>query len=1165
MKTKHVFFYRLFAIFMMVGVVFSMFNSAYAQDTTPETPTTEASSDSDRPLPMLPTVSADKPNEITIEYHSGTGMARYLAPALAGRALAQPFALNDSVSPEESARSFMSEYGKLFGLKDQSQELTVMRAEDRDGQRSHIRFQQTYQGIPVLGGELIVNIDAAKNVLSVSGEILPDIKLDVSPAIDGAEAQQIALVATSKEHGVDVASLTASEPELWVYNPVLVEPWKGPTVLAWRFDVTPVELAPIRQMVLVEASRGAVVLSYNQTDTAKYRATYNANNGISLPGALICTESNPTCAGGDAHAIAAHKYAGHSYDFYFNHHNRDSINNAGMALISTVHFYTNYCNAFWNGSQMVYGDGCNLVVDDVVAHEVTHGVTNYEANLFYFYQSGAINESFSDIWGEFVDLTNGDGNDSTGVRWLMGEDASVGAMRSMSNPPAYSDPDKMTSIYYYTSSGDNGGVHYNSGVGNKAAYLMTDGGTFNGQTVSALGITKVAKIFYEVNSNLLTSGSDYADLYNALYQGCRNLIGTSGITTANCEEVRKATLAVEMHMEPYVGFNPEAVVCAGPKGPADSFSDSFEGGFDKWIFGAVSGASAWTTDDPWGPNTHSGVRVLYGDDGWLNSNSFARIAFPIYIPPYAYMHFYHYFDLESGFDGGVVEYSTNGVTWFDASSMIDSGKNYTGSVSALGRTGYTGFSRGYVSTRLNLGSLAGQSVYFRWRMATDSSVVRWGWWVDDVRIYTCSAWSGGASIISSKPVVAVARPHVGAEVASYNGFSSGSLTSYVPMLFKKAFGGTYNSALYVQNLSSSTTADVSVKYYTSSGTPTCTVNDTISPLSSKGYWLPTVSCLPEGWVGGAVVTSSQNIVTVGRPHVGSEVMTYDGFASGNTTSYLPMLFKKAFGGTYNAAFYIQNVHSSSSATVTIEYYNVAGVLNCTVTDTVAPLASKGYWLPSVGCLSDGWVGGAVVTSIQPIVTVARPHVGSQVTTYNGFTAGSADSYVPMLFKNAYSGGSYKAAFYVQNVQLSKPANITIWYYDSVGALNCTVSDTISPFASKGYWLPSVGCLSDGWVGGAIITSDVDIVAVGRPHIGAQVTTYPGFSAGSANVYLPMLFKDAFGGSYDSAVYIQNTHASTSAIVTVNFYDTNGVLSCTKVDTIQPRATLGYWLPSICNP
>ena len=94
---------------------------------------------------------------------------------------------------------------------------------------------------------------------------------------------------------------------------------------------------------------------------------------------------------------------------------------------------------------MVYGDGF-AAADDVVGHELTHGVTDFSSQLFYFYQSGAMNESFSDIWGEFVDLTNGAGNDSPGVRWLMGEDIPVGgAIRDMQNPPAFGDPDRILS------------------------------------------------------------------------------------------------------------------------------------------------------------------------------------------------------------------------------------------------------------------------------------------------------------------------------------------------------------------------------------------------------------------------------------------------------------------------------------------------------------------------------------------------------------------------------------------------------------------------------------------------------------------------------------------------------------------------------------------------
>jgi hypothetical protein len=203
---------------------------------------------------------------------------------------------------------------------------------------------------------------------------------------------------------------------------------------------------------------------------------------------------------------------------------------------------------------MVYGDGF-ASADDVVAHEMTHGVTEHESNLIYLNQSGAINESFSDIWGEFVDLTNSKGNDDLSVKWQMGEDLppEIGVIRDMSDPTAVGSPpspDRMLSPYYWNHQCDNGGVHFNSGIGNKAAYLMTDGGSFNGKTITGIGITKVAKIFYEAQSHLLTTASDYNDLADALQQACAILTGTDGITGSDCQEVVNAIIATEMNQIP---------------------------------------------------------------------------------------------------------------------------------------------------------------------------------------------------------------------------------------------------------------------------------------------------------------------------------------------------------------------------------------------------------------------------------------------------------------------------------------------------------------------------------------------------------------------------------------------------------------------------------------
>ena len=207
-------------------------------------------------------------------------------------------------------------------------------------------------------------------------------------------------------------------------------------------------------------------------------------------------------------------------------------------------------------------------------------------------------------------------------------------------------------------------------------------------------------------------------------------------------------------------------------------------------------------------------------------------------------------------------------------------------------------------------------------------------------------------ITSDHNIVAIGRPHVGTQVLSYNGFSDGNLTSYMPMLFKNAFGGTYNSAFYIQNVDNSNFASVSIKYYDNAGVLKCTKNDTIAPLASKGYWVPSAACtigsLPATWVGSVTVSSDRTIVAVGRPHIGAEVLSYNGFSGGSLGSSVPMLFKYAFGGSYNSAFYVQNIEASA-ANVRIEFYDSNGYLNCVREESIPALSAFGYWLPSVTC------------------------------------------------------------------------------------------------------------------------------------------------------------------------------------------------------------------------
>jgi hypothetical protein len=165
-------------------------------------------------------------------------------------------------------------------------------------------------------------------------------------------------------------------------------------------------------------------------------------------------------------------------------------------------------------------------------------------------------------------------------------------------------PDRMTSPNYFNGEVDQGGVHFNSGVNNKAAYLMTDGDTFNNVQTTGIGATKVGRVYYDALTTLLTSGSDYADLASALGQACDDLVGTNGFTAANCTQVRNATAAVEMTAQPPAAAAPEAPVCPAGQVANASFSDNLENGTANWTTSSTHiPAAPWSRPDDY---AHSG-------------------------------------------------------------------------------------------------------------------------------------------------------------------------------------------------------------------------------------------------------------------------------------------------------------------------------------------------------------------------------------------------------------------------------------------------------------------------------------------------------------------------------------------------------------------------------
>ncbi len=272
--------------------------------------------------------------------------------------------------------------------------------------------------------------------------------------------------------------------------------------------------------------------------------TFDLNNSTNYNSAVDVT-SNSTNFTSNPTGVQAHFGAEKTYKYYSQKYGRNSYNNTGGVIKSYVSYSSNYVNAFWDGTRMTYGDGDGtnygpLVSLDICGHEITHGVTEYSANLVYSYQSGALNESFSDIFGESIEKFASGTND-----WLMGDDigagGSGGALRSMSNPNAYGDPDTYLGTNWYSGSGDSGGVHTNSGVQNFWYYVLSVGksGTNDkgdSYNVTGIGMDKAGAIAYRNLTVYLNSNSQYSDARNGAIQAAIDLYGAGSaeeIATTN--------------------------------------------------------------------------------------------------------------------------------------------------------------------------------------------------------------------------------------------------------------------------------------------------------------------------------------------------------------------------------------------------------------------------------------------------------------------------------------------------------------------------------------------------------------------------------------------------------------------------------------------------------
>ena len=252
-------------------------------------------------------------------------------------------------------------------------------------------------------------------------------------------------------------------------------------------------------------------------------------------------------------AVSAQWAAEQAYEYYFNKHNRNSFDNNGSVIKCYVHVGQNLNNAFWAHNILAFGDGSNnnpLVELDVVSHELTHGVTQYEARLQYYNEPGALNESFSDILGKAVEFdTFGDT-----ATWQLAKHYREGGLRDMSNPNLKDQPDTYAGDMWHTGYEDNGGVHYNSGVQNFWFYLLCEGGSGVNDhglsySINAIGIEAATKIAYRNLTEYLSSQSDYLDSRIGSLLATADLYGKN---SAIYQEVDKAWDAVGVIDEPIV-------------------------------------------------------------------------------------------------------------------------------------------------------------------------------------------------------------------------------------------------------------------------------------------------------------------------------------------------------------------------------------------------------------------------------------------------------------------------------------------------------------------------------------------------------------------------------------------------------------------------------------
>ncbi len=535
----------------------------------------------------------------------------------------------------------------------------------------HLRLLQTFGQIPVWGGDLIVQLSAEGRVVGAVPPQVPDTGLVDGELPEGARAlggdfavglipavdATAAIARAETDYGCSDCLTAPSRADLWVLR------HGGANHLAWRVRMTREDgsaqtALPVR---FVDAHDGALLWGYDNLQTldgtgqslysgtvpvqtssvtsggvttyfledlARKAGTFDFHDSTRENAVTNLTDTDNEWVGARQRAaVDAHFGAAKVLAYYQNVHGRSGIDGNGgpgfyaasadkqIKLISSrVHYGVKYANAFWNGDNMTYGDGDGvdllpLVTLDITGHEMTHGVTERSSNLGFSGQGGALNESWSDVFGAMVERSVKGESDAT---WLVGEECFTpevpgDGVRSMSDPHDAADagftPDDDPDHYKerYTGAADNGGVHINAGIPNKAFYLLAKGGTHHrGGSMTGIGAEDAARIWYRANVARMTSSTNFATARLATIASAVDLFG-AGSTPA--QAVSQAWCLVGVgSCEDYGNIG----------------NGSFEGVEAPWVH---SGSAVYTNEGNF-PNTGTGYMYIGGS--FTTSGSFRQ-------------------------------------------------------------------------------------------------------------------------------------------------------------------------------------------------------------------------------------------------------------------------------------------------------------------------------------------------------------------------------------------------------------------------------------------------------------------------------------------------------------------------------------------------------------